>query len=206
MINKKFKLGSTALIATLMLTACGDDVDEDAINPVDPDDEVEMPEEVEETLEDSEEDTLGDQAIYHSNSGEIPDGLEEAADPMYAVGSTAAISANHLPGMDGATATIVGAYDTTAYSVTFTPTTGDDPIEGYKWVIHEELEDAQAEPYSQGDSVTLDVNHMVGVDNAEATIDSALETTVYMVDFIDTTTDEEIVNYKWLAESELMEE
>lgn len=39
----------------------------------------------------------------------------------------------------GAKATIVGAYDTTAYAVTYTPTTGGPVVKNHKWVIESEL-------------------------------------------------------------------
>ena len=44
---------------------------------------------------------------------------------------------------------------------------------------------------------------MEGMDGATATIDSAEETTVYMVDFTTTDTDEAVTNHKWVTESEL---
>ena len=127
----------------------------------------------------------------------------EADNQTYAVGDTATIQADHMPGMDGATATIAGAYDTTAYSVSYTPTDGGAPVENHKWVIHEELEDAGDTPLSAGDSVVIATDHMEGMDGATATIDSAEETTVYMVDFTTTDTDEAVTNHKWVTESEL---
>ncbi|MBR3217674.1 MAG: YdhK family protein, partial [Exiguobacterium sp.] len=55
---------------------------------------------------------------------------------------------------------------------------------------------------SEGDEVVLAADHMEGMDGAEATIDTAEETTVYMVDY--TTEDgEEVTNHKWVTESEL---
>ena len=48
-----------------------------------------------------------------------------------------------MEGMKGAEATIVGAYTTTAYVISYEPTTGGKRIEKHKWVIHEELIDPQ---------------------------------------------------------------
>lgn len=59
--------------------------------------------------------------MNHSSSSEVPKGLKEAENPAYAVGSQAFIQADHMPGMKGAVATIVGAFDTTAYAVSYTP-------------------------------------------------------------------------------------
>src|SRR5699024_12685422 len=86
-----------------------------------------------------------------SSSGEVSDDLAEAEDPEYPVDSQAVINADHMKGMDGAEATVTGAFDTTAYSVTYTPTTGGEPVEDHKWVIHEEIEDAGAAPSGHGE-------------------------------------------------------
>lgn len=75
----------------------------------------------------------------HSSSGEVPEELAEAENPTYPVGSEATINADHMGGMDGAVATITGAFDTTAYMVSYTPTTGGEPVEDHKWVTENEL-------------------------------------------------------------------
>lgn len=137
-----------------------------------------------------------------SSSGEVPDGLEVAESPAFEIDTQAIIEADHMPGMKGAEATVVGAYDTTAYSVTYYPTTGGDPVKDHKWVIHEELENPGEEPLKPGTVVTLNADHMEGMDGATAVIESAVETNVYMLDFT-TTTGENVVNHKWIVESEL---
>ncbi|GAQ18916.1 lipoprotein [Oceanobacillus picturae] len=139
----------------------------------------------------------------HSSSGEIPDDLANAKDPTYPVGSEAVIQANHMGGMDGAIATIDGAYDTTVYTVTYTPTSGGEKVEDHKWVIHEEIENAKERPYEQGDDVVLEADHMEGMKGSTATIDSVKDTTVYMVSYTDTETGEEVENHKWVTENEL---
>lgn len=105
--------------------------------------------------------------------------------------------------MNGATATIVGAYTTTAYTVSYTPTTGEEKVNNHKWVIHEEIKDTGSEPYSPGTEVILTADHMKGMDGAKATIDSVEPTTVYMVDYTPTTGGEPVKNHKWVTESEL---
>nr|WP_311439591.1 YdhK family protein [Mesobacillus foraminis] len=139
-----------------------------------------------------------------SSYGEIPEGLEAAEDPAYEVGSTAIIEAEHMDmeSMSGALATIVGVYDTTAYSVTYYPTTGGEPVKDHKWVIHEEIANAGEEPFEPGATVTLNADHMEGMDGATAVIESAVETNVYMLDFT-TTTGEKVDNHKWVIEREL---
>jgi len=142
-------------------------------------------------------------SMNHSSSGEIPDGLQEAKNPTYPVGAKATLKANHMEGMDGAEATIVGAFDTTVYEVTYTPTTGGEPVENHKWVIHQELENPGAAPLEVGAEVALRADHMEGMKGATATIDSAEKTTVYMVDYTDTLTGKDVTNHKWVVESEL---
>nr|WP_263324866.1 YdhK family protein [Neobacillus sp. Marseille-Q6967] len=144
----------------------------------------------------------GHSNMNHSGSGEVPEGLKESESPKFEAGSKAIIESDHMEGMKGEEATIVGAYDTTVYTISYTPTDGGERVENHKWVIHEEIENAGDEPFKPGDEVKINAAHMEGMDGAAAEIDSAEETTVYMVDF--TTTDgEEVTNHKWVTESEL---
>jgi len=159
------------------------------------------------TSEESSSDTQGNMSEHMSSSGEVPAGVQEAENPKYEVGSTATITAEHMnmEGMNGAEATITGAYDTTAYTISFTPTTGGEPVEEHNWVIHEELlvEDPGDASIESGTEVTLNAEHMKGMNGAKAVIDSAVETTVYMINFTPTAGGEEVVNHKWVVESEL---
>ncbi|WP_223635104.1 YdhK family protein [Planococcus sp. 4-30] len=199
MTKNKFLLMTMSTLTAITLAACGD-TEEDAVNPADPDNQVEMTEEMDENMD---EEDMGHGGMEHSSDGEVPEGLAEAENPTFEVGSQAIMSANHMPGMDGAEATITGAYDTTVYALSFTPTTGGEPVENHKWVIHEELEDAGDTPLSAGDEAVIATDHMEGMEGATAIIDSAEETTVYMVDFTTTDTDEAVTNHKWVTESEL---
>jgi len=159
------------------------------------------------TSEESSPDSQGNMSKQMSSSGEVPAGVQEAENPKYEVGSTAIINVKHMnmEGMSGAEATITGAYDTTAYTVSYTPTTGGEPVEDHKWVIHEEflVEDPGDTPLESGTEVTLNTDHMKGMNGATATIDSAENITVYMVDFTPTTGGEKVVDHKWVVESEL---
>lgn len=137
------------------------------------------------------------------SSGELPEGLKVAENPKFPIGSQAVILDNHMPGMKGATATIVGAYDTTVYAVSYVPTTGGEKVTNHKWVIHEEIENAGDTPFSKGDEVTLMANHMEGMSGATASIDSAEQMTVYVVDYTPTTGGDPVKNHMWVVESEL---
>lgn len=76
-------------------------------------------------------------------------------------------------------------------------------MKNHKWVIHEEIENAGDKPFQPGDEVVLNADHMEGMKGAKAVIDSAKQTTVYMVDYIDTETGQKVTNHKWVTEDEL---
>lgn len=157
----------------------------------------------EESQQEKESDSTEHASMDHSSSGEVPENLAKEDNPTYPLGSEAIMSAKHMKGMDGAVATIEGAYHTTVYAVTYKPTTGGEKVENHKWVIHEELENAEEAPYAEGDEVVLEADHMNGMDGANATIDSAQNTTVYMVSYKDTETKKVVKNHKWVTEGEL---
>lgn len=190
MLKNKMLLAFLSVFAVFLLTACGNSENEEGHE-----DEMEMESDSGGHMEHSAEEM--------SSSGEVPEDLEEADNPTYEVGSQAMIEAEHMPGMDGAEATISGAFDTTIYTVSYTPANGGDPVEDHKWVVHEEFENPGETPMEPGDESTMNASHMEGMEGATATIDSAEETTVYMVDFVTTDTEEEVQNHKWVTESEL---
>ncbi|MBH5317096.1 YdhK family protein [Paenibacillus sp. GSMTC-2017] len=139
----------------------------------------------------------------HSSSGEVPETLEAANNPLYPVGSQALMTSDHMAGMNGAEATIVGAYATTVYAVSYTPASGGERVTNHKWVIHEEIKNRSNDPYKPGAEVVLEADHMNGMKDAIAIIDTAEQTTVYMVDYVPTTGGEKVTNHKWVTESEL---
>ena len=135
------------------------------------------------------------------DGGPAPEGIEPAADPAHPVGTEVTLMADHMPGMEGAAATVVGAYDTYTYAVDFTPSAGGEPVKDHKWVVQQEIKDAGDERLADGTEVTLEAEHMEGMKGAKATIASSTEETVYMVDYeSDGMT---MTNHKWVVESEL---
>lgn len=207
MKSKKTMMGILALATVFTLSACGSDNGEtssDESIDTNPSSEENM--DMNSNSEESTDESM--EGMDHSNmemsgSGEVPEGLKVAENPTYEVGSQAIIQSDHMEGMNGAEATIAGAYDTTVYAISYTPTTGGERVENHKWVIHEELQDAGEAPLEPGTEVTVNAEHMEGMDGVTAEIDSAEETTVYMVDFTPTTGGEEVKNHKWVIESEL---
>lgn len=145
----------------------------------------------------------GMEGMNHSGSGEVPEGIKKAENPTFKVGSKAIIHADHMEGMNGAEATIAGAYDTTVYTISYDPTTGGERVTNHKWIIHEEIKDASDKPYEPGDKVVVEADHMEGMKGATAVVDSAEQTTVYMVDYTPTTGGAKVTNHKWVTESEL---
>lgn len=135
------------------------------------------------------------------DGGPAPAGITPAADPKYPVGTAVTPTADHMPGMDGASATVSGAFDTTAYAINYTPTNGDQPVENHKWVVQEEIEDPGPPPLSKGTEVVVNADHMPGLQGATATIVSSTDETVYMVDV--TMNGTTMTNHKWVVESEM---
>ncbi|REJ09210.1 YdhK family protein [Halobacillus trueperi] len=200
---------SLLLSLILLLSACGneenqgnEESNEEAAN----EEEINQDDSSQENMED---DHSMEEGHSHnmSSDGEIPDGLEEADNPAFNEGDQVIIEAEHAEGdepmMKGAEATVTGAFNTTAYAVSFTPTSGGEPVTDHKWVIHEELEEPGDAPLEEGTEVTLNTDHMEGMEGAAATIDSAEQTTVYMLDFTTVNGDQEVTDHKWVTEAEL---
>lgn len=188
-MSKKAVMGLISLMVAFTLSACSSNGEDTDANK--------------ETAHDESKDHAN---MEHSGSAEVPEGLKVNENPTYIVGSKAIIQEGHMEGMKGGEATIIGAYDTIVYSISYDPTTGGERVEKHKWVIHEEIENAENAPLEPGSEVTVFANHMEGMEGATAEIDSAEETTVYMIDFTPTDGGEKVTNHKWVTESELSPE
>lgn len=200
-MKRSITLAALVLTSTLALTACSDATDNS-----DDADTTSTTTATAETNETHQEDTTtaddGGHDMEHPEDGvPPPEGITEATDPTYPVGSEVMLTADHMPGMDGAQATISGAFDTTTYSVSYTPTDGGEPVTDHRWVVHEELVDPGEAPLPGGTKVVLNAEHMPGMQGATATIDYSTQETVYMVD-IDTG-EMTMINHKWVTESEI---
>lgn len=100
--------------------------------------------------------------MMHDESGELPEGLESAENQLFEVGEMVTIQHGHMAGMESAIAKVVGAFDTTAYEVTYQPTNGGEVVDNHRWVIQAEITEAkdQVEPLEIGSEVTLEAKHM----------------------------------------------
>ncbi|MGO3314867.1 MAG: YdhK family protein, partial [Brachybacterium tyrofermentans] len=63
------------------------------------------------------------------------------------------------------------------------------------------LENPGEAPLAEGTEVVITADHMAGMEGAEATIDSVIEETVYMVDY--ESDGMMMTNHKWVVESEI---
>ena len=121
MLSNKLLTGILSFLAVLLLSACNI-VNE---SPQDHMDSEDMPND----YMDQNDAHMG---MNHSGSREVPDGLQEADNPKFEVGSQVIIETDHMRGMQGAQATIVGAYDTIVYAISYTPTDGGYPVRNHK--------------------------------------------------------------------------
>lgn len=126
-------------MTTLVLSACAGNAETAR------DDNAESENELNDNMDKNEEESdymeegMDHSGMNHSSSGEVPENLAVTENPTYSVGSQAVMHANHMKGMDVAMANITGAFETTVYAVSYTPTTGGDPVEDHKWVTETEL-------------------------------------------------------------------
>ncbi len=188
-MKEKKRIIFVSLMAALVLSACSNDNEENA-KPVD------------RGAKEIQEDTMENHS--HSEDNGIPEGLKEAESPAYEPGSTATIKEGHMEGMQGAEATIMGAYDTTAYAISYDPTDDQPRVRNHKWIIQEELKDVEDQKLEVGDEVIITAEHMEGMKDASGTIESAVDTTVYMINYT-TASGKEVKNHKWVTGSELEE-
>lgn len=196
MRKNKTVAGILTMSATLLLAACSTETTENPELMESASTSMEMESMTSESMDSMDE-------MVHDDSGEIPAGLKEAENPTYKVGDKVTLMTDHMAGMDGAEATIVGAFDTIAYEVSYNPTNGDERVENHKWVIQEELTNTDMDPLEPGKEAIINAKHMPDMEGATAIIDSEEDTTVYMIDYQPTTGGEKVKNHKWVTDSEL---
>ncbi|HWK21759.1 MAG TPA: DUF1541 domain-containing protein [Ureibacillus sp.] len=199
-MDSKVLLVTMTLLTVLLLSACGwGDSDEeepaeagaDITNNLNGTDKQVSEEETDDTVEHA----------GHAE-GQLPEGLKEAENPKFPVGSTAVVNASHTDGMEGAMATIKGAYETTVYSVSYTPTNGEPFEENHKWFVEGEISGMDDAEIGVGSDVIINVDHQAGMLGAEGSVDTVEDTIVYVVDYKNSL-GETVKNHLWLKESEL---
>ena len=195
---------ATLIAATLALSACTDNTEDSPAASI-PATSTSTPETGTADASQSQSahgDQGGHDGMEHpADGGPVPEGMAQSTDPTYPVGTEVTLTADHMEGMNGATATIVGAYNTYTYAINYPPTDGNDPVLDHKWVVQEELKDVGGDRLDDGTEVTVTANHMQGMGGTTATIASSTDETVYVVDYeADGMT---MTNHKWVVESEI---
>ena len=108
---------------------------------------------------------------HPADGGPAPEGMAPADNAKFPVGSEVKVLADHMPGMKGAEGKVVGVFNTTTYSVSYTPTDGSEPVKDHRWVVHEELENPGEAPLADGSEITINAEHMAGMKGAKGTVD-----------------------------------
>jgi len=137
-----------------------------------------------------------------NHDGMVPSSMKDAANPKFPVGSNVILLADHMEGMKGAKAQVVGAFDTTMYEVSYKPKTGGPMVKNHRWVVQEELKDTETVA-NEGDTVILNADHMDGMMGAKAKVDKSITGTVYVVNYTPTNGQEEVKNHMWVTEDEM---
>lgn len=139
--------------------------------------------------------------MKHDERGKLPENINEKKEARYPKGSTVHVLANHMDDMKDAKGKVVGAFDTTAYEVSYKDTKTGHIVTHHKWVVKEEFQPQVA--LQEGLSVVLQTNHMPGMMGATATIKKIVPETVYMIDYKSKEKNRWVQNHQWVIESEL---
>ncbi len=206
MSNKRL-LGVVSLIFLLILSACGTN-DSESTNESNTNGTNNAVESGTDVTNEENENTGEDVNNTQNQNGEenvplareVPKNMKAAGDAKFNIGDEVTINAEHEAGMMGAPGTILGAYETIVYSVSYQPTNDDYPEENHKWVVQEEIKGIDEEMLVPGTEVIIEADYEEGMFGAEVEIDTAEKTTVYMVSF---TLDSGVMKQKWFKESEL---
>ena len=75
---------------------------------------------------------------HDPDGGPPPEGIQQATNPRYEVGERVILQADHMPGMDGAEATIDSSTDEVVYMVDFAM--GGMDMTNHKWVVESEMQ------------------------------------------------------------------
>jgi len=138
-VNKKKIIGGVITLSSLALLAACSPQDSENQESVDTSVQSSIPAAESSSESQMMSESEGMDGMMHDDSGEIPEGLQEAENPTYPVGDTVTIQTDHMAGMEGATATIDSAEETTVYMLDYQPTDGGEMVKNHKWVTEDEL-------------------------------------------------------------------
>ena len=81
--------------------------------------------------------------MKHNDESKVPEDMTSTNEGEFKVGDKVTITAGHMPGMKGATATVDSAEKTNVYMVTYTDTETGKEIKNHKWMSEDELSKAE---------------------------------------------------------------
>ncbi|WEV60789.1 YdhK family protein [Streptococcaceae bacterium ESL0729] len=144
--------------------------------------------------------SMDEMSKMNMNGSPAPADLKAAADPKFPVGSEITITADHMPGMKGASGKVVGVYDTKLYTVDYMDTEDHQMVTNHKYLIADEIKG----DLTVGSKITLEADHMSGMKGASGSIVAISDGPAYMVDYTSNDSSKMMVtNHKWLSQSEL---
>lgn len=90
------------------------------------------------------------------------DETNPALNPVYQNGELVKVLADHMPGMEGASGTIVQGFNCNVYEINYTPTDGSPEVLNHKWVTEDELAepDENQENKTSGEKQALRKNKL----------------------------------------------
>lgn len=131
-MNRRITFAALALTSGLTLSACGNGADEASTATAPP---------ASSSSEPADHTPAGPDAHQHpADGGPPPEGIATAAEPTFPVGTDVVLIADHMPGMDGATATIDSSTQEPAYMVDVH--SEEMTMTNHKWVTESEVRPA----------------------------------------------------------------
>src|SRR5699024_3370077 len=100
-MKRTISLAALTLTSALALTACGDATESDTADATTT---AETTTDEHQTTTEATEDGGNHADMHPADGGPPPAGIEEAENPTYPVGTEVTLTADHMPGMDGAPA------------------------------------------------------------------------------------------------------
>ncbi|WEV45290.1 YdhK family protein [Streptococcaceae bacterium ESL0687] len=144
--------------------------------------------------------SMDETSKMNMNGSAAPADLKNAVNPKFPVGSEITITADHMPGMKGASGKVVGVYDTKLYTVDYMDTEDHQMVTNHKYLIADEIKG----DLTVGSKITLEADHMTGMKGAEGAIVAISDGPAYMVDYTSNDSSKMMVtNHKWLSQSEI---
>lgn len=139
--------------------------------------------------------------MQHDESGHLPSNIKQSKRAKFPIGTKIKLLTDHMSDMLNAEAIVVGVYETTTYSVTYTEQGTGNLVEDHRWLVDGEIH--YEGDGVLGDKVRVHANHMPGMNGATGTIVAITKEPVYMIDYFSTDQNRWVKNHQWVVESEV---